>query len=114
MFPGFDLLGLVRFQITRAHLMRDMWYLYKHMLRAHSTMVVNEVFGEIPMAVRAILHAKHLVKDYYDGGTSRDSELGLFMCTVRVLGDPRKELPTFEMVVVEPNAIVGGLKRETK
>lgn len=115
-FPTFDQLGSVRFQVTRVQLMKDLFYLYMHILRAHSTMAVNGVFGAIPMAVRVILDAKHLVKDYNGQCPLQEiDEQVHIMCTIRVMGaQERKELLPYEIISLQPNATVSDLKREAK
>lgn len=118
-FPSFDRLGSVRFQVTRLQLIKDMFYLYKHILRAHGTVVVNGMFGAIPMAVRVILDTKHLVKDY-SRGIARDNEVGndeyvKLTCTIRLVDFlEKKELPPCEIVVLEHNATFGHLKRQVE
>ncbi|KAI3453219.1 hypothetical protein Pfo_009882 [Paulownia fortunei] len=51
-------------KISWAQLMRDMFYMYKNILREHNVMTNNRVFATIPVASRIIFDSKYLIKEY--------------------------------------------------
>ncbi|GMN60500.1 hypothetical protein TIFTF001_029583 [Ficus carica] len=52
-----------RYKITRFQLMKDMFYLYKYVLR-ENIMMSSGLLSTIPVAVRIVLDSKYLVKGY--------------------------------------------------
>nr|XP_029119645.1 PHD finger protein PERSISTENT TAPETAL CELL 1 [Elaeis guineensis] len=112
----------VGFQITRVQIMRDMLYLYKHILKEQRPTIATGIFGAIPMAVRMILDIKHLVKDYGERFPPiREVESNgpmKLMCKVRIRNDQTKEesimkeLPPYDTVAVPIHARIGNYLKE--
>ncbi|PQP95419.1 PHD finger protein MALE STERILITY 1 [Prunus yedoensis var. nudiflora] len=64
------------YKISKFQLMKDMFYLYKHILKDQKLSSTG-IFSAIPMAVRIIIDSKYLVKDYCGGEVPSGVELGL-------------------------------------
>ncbi|KAJ0987298.1 hypothetical protein J5N97_005654 [Dioscorea zingiberensis] len=118
--PACNNKNMVRFRchVTRAQLMKDLLYLYKHILKERRPAFTSGIFGSIPMAVRIILDTKRLVKDYdQESRSPRKMESGLMnenlelMCTVHVIGGGGKQLPPYEKVSMPTYSTIGELKR---
>ncbi|CAL5088076.1 unnamed protein product [Urochloa decumbens] len=111
----------VRFQLTRAQLMRDLAHLYRHVLREPSQALTAGAFAAIPLAVRMVLDTKHFVKDYHEGFAPMNSVVGVghvhvsLWCTVLVRdGTPELVAAPYETVTLPAHATVGELKWETQ
>lgn len=95
--------------------MRDMFYLYKYILKEQNPTMMTGIFNTIPLAVRVILDTKHLVRDY-DGdqmafrkNTTTNNRIQI-MCTVQF---KTEEWPihSYDPILVPANATVGDLKK---
>ncbi|XP_038985288.1 PHD finger protein PERSISTENT TAPETAL CELL 1 [Phoenix dactylifera] len=114
----------VGFQITRVQIMRDMLYLYKHILKEQRPTTATGIFGAIPMAVRMILDIKHLVKDCEEPFPSvREVESEGHMkltCMLRIRNDQTKveitmkELPPYDIVAIPIHARMANLKEDVE
>ncbi|KAL6846238.1 hypothetical protein ACP4OV_023686 [Aristida adscensionis] len=111
----------VRFQLTRAQLMRDLTLLYRHVLKEPSQALTTGAFSAIPVAVRMILDTKHFVKDYHEGFAPINNGGGVghvhisLCCTLLVRnGSPELAAPPYETVTVPAHATVGELKWEVQ
>ncbi|RZR90642.1 hypothetical protein BHM03_00018556 [Ensete ventricosum] len=107
----------IRLQLTRAQLMRDMFYLYKHILREPSSAAATGMLDAIPMAVRMVMDTKQLVKDYQQGPPPPEKAQGSdgylkLSCSIRMNGVDVERTPPNETVVVPARATIGELKRE--
>ncbi|KAL6656111.1 hypothetical protein ACP70R_006937 [Stipagrostis hirtigluma subsp. patula] len=110
----------VRFQLTRAQLMRDLTHLYRHLLKEPSPALTTGAFAAIPVAARMVLDTKHFVKDYHEafapinnGGGVGHVHINL-CCTLLVRdGNPELVAP-YETVTVPAHATVGELKWEVQ
>ncbi|WOL06617.1 PHD finger protein PERSISTENT TAPETAL CELL 1 [Canna indica] len=114
----------IRFQLTRMQLMRDMFYLYKHILKQPTSAVVSGMLDPIPGAVRMVLDTKHFVKDYQQGLSPKKNTVRYenmkVMCSIWVKANRNteelnvKELPPYETMILPTHATVGELKREVE
>uniref|UniRef100_J3MXZ6 Zinc finger PHD-type domain-containing protein n=1 Tax=Oryza brachyantha TaxID=4533 RepID=J3MXZ6_ORYBR len=109
----------VRFQLTRAQLMRDLVNLYRHVLKEPSQALTTGAFGAIPVAVRMVLDIKHFVKDYHEGlaatsnGGFGHPHINL-CCTLLVSNGSSELVPPYETVTLPAHATVGELKWEAQ
>uniref|UniRef100_A0A0D9XEB7 Zinc finger PHD-type domain-containing protein n=1 Tax=Leersia perrieri TaxID=77586 RepID=A0A0D9XEB7_9ORYZ len=111
----------VRFQLTRAQLMRDLAHLYRHVLKEPSQALTAGAFGAIPVAVRMVLDIKHFVKDYNEGLVATASNGGfghhphINLCCTLIVSNGSPELaPPYETVTLPAHATVGELKWEAQ
>jgi len=110
----------VRFQLTRAQLMRDLTHLYRHVLKEPSQALAAGAFAAIPVAVRMVLDTKHFVKDYHQGfaptnggGVVGHAHVNL-CCTLLVRDGCPELVAPYETVTLPAHATVGELKREAQ
>lgn len=113
---------VVRLQTTRAQLRKDLFYLYKYVLMDQSPALAMGVFTAVPAAVRTILDAKLLVKDYrrelgVENEAGGDDGSIKLLCTVLPCvgagGQELKQalpLPPYELLSLPAHATVGDLK----
>ncbi|KAH0990860.1 hypothetical protein GBA52_002343 [Prunus armeniaca] len=122
------------YKISKFQLMKDMFYLYKHILKDQKLSSTG-IFSAIPMAVRIIIDSKYLVKDYCGGEVPMEVELGLqgksnIYCTVMLTNTDHEELdhdqnyskiisnnatlPPYECLTLKNNATVDELKKEVE
>ncbi|CAN6217872.1 unnamed protein product [Urochloa humidicola] len=110
----------VRFQLTRAQLMRDLTHLYRHVLKEPSQALTASAFAAIPVAVRMVLDTKHFVKDYHEGFAPMNSVVGVghvhvsLWCTVLVRDGTPELVAPYETVTLPAHATVGELKWEVQ
>jgi hypothetical protein len=109
----------VRFQLTRAQLMRDLAHLYRHVLKEPSQALTAGALGAIPVAVRMVLDTKHFVKDYHEGfapiGDVGAGHVHISLCCTLLVRDGTSELVVpYEMVTLPAHATVGELKWEVQ
>ncbi|CAN6204619.1 unnamed protein product [Urochloa humidicola] len=110
----------VRFQLTRAQLMRDLAHLYRHVLREPSQALTAGAFAAIPVAVRMVLDTKHFVKDYHEGFAPMNSvgvghvHVSLWCTVVARDGTPELAAAPYETVTLPAHATVGELKWEAQ
>lgn len=112
------------YRITRAQVMKDMFYVYKYILKDPKPTQAS-IFSAIPLAARIILDTKFLVKDYF-GELPFQVDLGLegklsLYCTITLRNvynnnDPNKALimPPYECITLKSNATVNDLKLEVE
>ncbi|GLT78232.1 hypothetical protein SLA2020_497720 [Shorea laevis] len=116
-----------RYKITKAQLMKDIFYLYKHVLKEQKPTTLNtEIFSALPVAVRIILDTKFFVKEY--GGdfatkvetASINGKLRLF-CTVMLRNNEeidceevKRPLTPYECVTLKENATFDDLRLEVE
>ncbi|KAJ3677061.1 hypothetical protein LUZ60_002785 [Juncus effusus] len=116
----------VRLQMTKLQVSKDMFHLYRHILKEPGTsgwVHSNAPLGAIPMAVRMVLDTKHFVKDYQEVQERKTNDVIQnydyvnLNCTIRVRNDGKgllmKELP-HENVSVSIHASIGELKAEVQ
>ncbi|XP_066383314.1 PHD finger protein PERSISTENT TAPETAL CELL 1-like [Miscanthus floridulus] len=109
----------VRFQLTRAQLMRDLTHLYRHVLKEPSQALTTGAFGAIPVAARMVLDTKHFVKDYHEGFAPINS-VGVghvhmnLCCTLLVRNGSPELVAPYETVTLPAHATVGELKWEVQ
>ncbi|XP_077230809.1 RING/FYVE/PHD zinc finger superfamily protein [Tasmannia lanceolata] len=112
----------VCFHVSKGQLMKDMYYLYKYLLKEQRPTINTGIFTVIPAAVRMILDTKHLIKDY-EGEFSRkikvrDEENLKLLCTVCLRneqeGEEGRALPPYELVTMPSHATIRDLKREVE
>ncbi|XP_034683429.1 PHD finger protein MALE STERILITY 1 isoform X2 [Vitis riparia] len=108
-----------RYKITRIQLMKDMFYLYKNILKEQKQTVATGIFSTIPVAARVILDTKYLIKEYC-GGQPSEVKVGLKLyCTVVSRNNDEdddgteKALP-FECIIFKDNSTVHELKLEVE
>lgn len=71
-----------RYMITRVQLTKDLFYLYKYILREQNPTMTMGIFATIPIASRIILDTKYLIKEYY-GDLPSKLEAGITSeCTI--------------------------------
>nr|CAB3457206.1 unnamed protein product [Digitaria exilis] len=117
----------VRFQLTRAQLMRDLAHLYRHVLKEPSQALTTGAFAAIPVAVRMVLDTKHFVKDYHhqQGFAPVNGSVGVVVgvghahhvslcCTVLVRDGTPELVAPYETVTLPTDATVGELKWEVQ
>ncbi|RCV11911.1 hypothetical protein SETIT_2G224700v2 [Setaria italica] len=109
----------VRFQLTRAQLMRDLAHLYRHVLKEPSQALTAGALGAIPVAVRMVLDTKHFVKDYHEGFAPVSSvgagHVHISLCCTLLVRDGTPELVApYETVTLPAHATVGELKWEVQ
>ncbi|URE23085.1 PHD-finger [Musa troglodytarum] len=106
----------IRLQLTRAQLMRDMFYLYKQILKEPSSAAATGMLDAIPVAVRMVMDTKQLVKDCQQGRPPEKAEGShgylKLSCSIRMNGADVERTPPHETVVVPAHATIGELKRE--
>ncbi|CAM8938897.1 unnamed protein product [Rhodiola kirilowii] len=125
MFPNQENLVMnkvnAKYKATRIQLMKDIFYLYKHVLKEHKAVLDTGFFGAIPMASQIILDTKYFVKDY-----SGEQQLSLpedslrMYCTILMKGNVAqfdevyKRVPPYECFVVKKSLTVEELKVEVE
>lgn len=123
LWPSEKLKTKARFQITRVQLTKDLFHLYKQILKQQQTPPTSGIFTTIATAARIILDAKHLIKDYNNGKIQAGDEDKLKLsCTVRLadLGEReemiKEHLPPIpqELVILPAHASIEELKREVE
>lgn len=118
-----------RYKITRLQLMKDMFYMYKYVLKENRITSFGVLSG-IPMAVRMVLDSKYLVKDYFAETLPIKLEGKFSICCTILLTDnenPRNNstsnrhgfvnttiLQPYEYVAVENKATIEELKLEVE
>ena len=126
-----------RYKITRFQLMKDMFYLYKNILKDQNLISLNggNILSAIPLAVQIVLDSKYLIKDYH-GDFPAKMDLGLegklnLYCTVVLKNIQQKGheyddgnlvdlvnkpmlLPPYESVTIKNNATVDEMKLEVE
>lgn len=111
-------------KITKAQLMKDISYLYKHILikEQKPTPSSTGIFSAIPMAARIILDTKFFVKEYTEEfsmkvkpGLDRNNSIKL-LCTVVLTNNEenKKPMPPYECVGLKENATFDDLKLEVE
>ncbi|XVE57886.1 hypothetical protein DITRI_Ditri04bG0126200 [Diplodiscus trichospermus] len=112
-------------KITKAQLMKDISYLYKHILKEQKPTLSIGVFSAIPMAARIILDTKFLVKEYTEE-LSMKVKPGLngkfhLLCTVIMRNNEeindeglKKPVPPYERVSLKEDATFDDLKQEVE
>ncbi|KAL0296535.1 UNVERIFIED_CONTAM: PHD finger protein PERSISTENT TAPETAL CELL 1 [Sesamum radiatum] len=108
-------------QISRAQLVKDTFCVYKNILGNHNLITNTRVLGTIPMAARAILDSKHLIKEYYSGETSKNYETNkqTIYCTVILANSgtsagPDEVSTPYHRFVLRNNAAFDELKCEVE
>lgn len=115
-----------RYKITRAQLMKDMFNLYKCILKDHQK--PGNILSSIPVAARIILDSKYLIKEYC-GELPLKVELGfqgklnLYSTVLLRSSDQEgtgegaatnKAMPPYECVTLKNNATIDELKKEVQ
>ncbi|XVF51487.1 hypothetical protein PTKIN_Ptkin04bG0189100 [Pterospermum kingtungense] len=115
-------------KITKAQLMKDISYLYNHVLKEQKPTPCTGIFSAIPMAARIILDTKFLIKEYTEElamkvkpGSNRNSSFKL-LCTVILRSDNeetdegylKKPMPPYECVGLNENGTFDDLKLEVE
>ena len=114
-----------RYKINRVQLMKDMFYLYKYILKDQKLALSTGIFSAIPVATRIIHDSKYLIKEYC-GEFPLKVELGLegmlnLYCTISLRSNEvadeegsRKAMPPYECVTLKNNATIDELKLEVE
>ncbi|PON57483.1 Zinc finger, FYVE/PHD-type [Parasponia andersonii] len=125
-----------RYKITRFQLIKDIFFLYKCILKDHNLISSNggNILSAIPVAVRIVLDSKYLIKEYH-GDFPAKLELGLegnlnLYCTLVLKNSQRNDhydegnwvnsvnkpmlLPPYEFMTVKNNATVDEMKLEVE
>ncbi|XP_022738435.1 PHD finger protein MALE STERILITY 1 [Durio zibethinus] len=111
-------------KITKAQLMKDISYLYKHILKDRKPTLTTGIFSAITMAARIILDTKFLVKEYTEE-LSMEVKSGLngkfkLFCTVLLRNNEeidqglKKPMHPYECVSLEEDATFNDLKQEVE
>ncbi|KAK9277485.1 hypothetical protein L1049_007029 [Liquidambar formosana] len=115
-----------RYKITRAQLMKDLFYLYKNILKEQKSIFNTGIFMAIPMAARIILDTKYLIKEYcgepplkVDVGLEEKSKV---YCTVMLRNHDEAAdevikkaiMPPYECVILKNNATIDELILEVE
>lgn len=110
-----------RYKITRVQLLKDMFYLYKCILKDQKNS--TGILSSIPVAVRIILDSKYLIKEYC-GELPLKVELGfqgklnlystVLLRSNGLEGDVEKAMPPYECVTLKNSATIDELKREVQ
>ncbi|PKA64370.1 PHD finger protein MALE STERILITY 1 [Apostasia shenzhenica] len=106
-----------RFQLTGPQLMKDMFYLYHHILtRLNQIPATNStILGGLPVALNIVLDTKHLVKDYSFGFFQLKDQHYIYLnCTLRLQDCSLRELHQSEMIGIPSSSTVVELKREVE
>ncbi|KAF7840521.1 PHD finger protein MALE STERILITY 1 [Senna tora] len=114
-----------RYKITRAQVMKDMFYLYKYILKDPKP-TQGSILSAIPLAARIILDTKYLIKEYF-GELPFQVDLGLegklsVFCTIMLRNnynnnDPNEAspiMPPYECITLKSNATMNELKVEVE
>ncbi|XP_054776532.1 PHD finger protein MALE STERILITY 1 [Prosopis cineraria] len=112
-----------KYKISRAQVMKDMFYLYKYILK-DPKQTQGSIFSAIPLAARIILDTKYLIKEYF-GELPFQADLGLdgklsLHCTITLRNydnnDPNKVLmaPPYECITLKSSATINDLKLEVE
>ncbi|PSS26821.1 PHD finger protein MALE STERILITY like [Actinidia chinensis var. chinensis] len=110
--------------ITRVQLMKDMFYLYKHILKEQKPTMVTGVFSTIQVASRIILDTKYLIKEYY-GDPPLRQEAGIALesrinCTIVLMNDNqvderlKRVMVPYECFKLNSNATFDELKLQVE
>ncbi|KAF4353951.1 hypothetical protein F8388_011119, partial [Cannabis sativa] len=127
-----------KYKITRFQLMKDMFYLYKYILKDQNNIICSmngdgstNILSAIPLAVRIVLDTKYLIKEYHNDFSSK-MELSLEgkfnLCCTIMLKDTTTQseegnlvnkslmmpLPPYECVSINKNATIDELKLEVE
>lgn len=114
-----------RYKMTRSQLMKDIFYLYKYILKDQKPTPNSGILSAIPAAARIILDTKQLIKEYCGELQPCRVELGLegklkLYCTVVLRNNEEshegtnKAMPPFECVTLKNNATFDELKLEVE
>ncbi|XP_057961945.1 PHD finger protein MALE STERILITY 1 [Malania oleifera] len=104
------------YNITRVQLMKDLFYLYKSILRDQNQAQSTNIGTVIPVAARIILDTKFLIKEYCSGESPSRSEKGKegVFCTVQLEREIKNATPPYECFILKDNATVGELELEVE
>ncbi|XP_007040228.2 PREDICTED: PHD finger protein MALE STERILITY 1 [Theobroma cacao] len=113
-----------RCKITKAQLMKDISFLFKHILKEQKPTLSTGIFPSIPMAARIILDTKFLAKEYSEElsmkvKSSLNGKFKLF-CTVILRNDEeideglKKPMLPCECVTLQETATINDLKLEVE
>ncbi|KAL7163235.1 hypothetical protein ACSBR2_039351 [Camellia fascicularis] len=113
-----------RYMITRVQLMKDMFYLYKHVLKEQKTTMTWGILATIPLASRIILDTKYLIKEHCGGelkvqvGIASKSKI---YCTIMLRKDNndaderlQKVMAPYECFVLNSNTTFDELKTQVE
>lgn len=115
-----------RYKVTKAQLMKDMFYVFKYILKDHNAAMNTGLFSAIPVATRVILDTKYFVKDHYCGEISSKVELGFepklrLYCTVILKGHEntgttttKRPLLPYECITMKSNDTFDDLNLEVE
>ncbi|KAL5553342.1 hypothetical protein UlMin_040743 [Ulmus minor] len=116
-----------RYKFTRFQLMKDLFYLYKHILKDQK--LSSGILSAIPLAARIILDSKYLVKEYSSETTPPKLEFGgtegkLYLyCTILLKNDEENDngssinkiiSPPFECLTMKHSTTFDELKSEVE
>ncbi|XP_059645827.1 PHD finger protein MALE STERILITY 1 [Cornus florida] len=114
-----------QYNITRLQLVRDMFHLYKHVLKDQKPTMTAGILATIPIASRIILDSKYLIKDYPEDlppkllGLETKSKL---YCTVMLSNNGHEVderlgniiMAPYECIMLRHNATFDELKLEVE
>ncbi|XP_059291840.1 PHD finger protein MALE STERILITY 1 [Lycium ferocissimum] len=118
-----DSKGKQQYKITWVQLMKDIYFLYKNILREHKGLMSNYtgVFATIPAASRIILDTKYFLKDYK--GAEADSRIeadkykiycAIMLATKDGFGVEEKVMTPFECFLLRKDVTFDELKVEVE
>ncbi|KAK4371230.1 hypothetical protein RND71_010705 [Anisodus tanguticus] len=118
-----DAKGKQQYKITWVQLMKDIYFLYKNILKEHKGLMSNYggVFATIPAASRIILDTKYFLKDYK--GAEADSRIeayksriycAIMLATKDGFGVEEKVMTPFECFLLKKDVTFDELKIEVE
>ncbi|XP_028754978.1 PHD finger protein MALE STERILITY 1-like [Neltuma alba] len=109
-----------RYKITRAQITKDMFYLYKYILKDPKQTQGSSIFSAIPLAARIILDTKYLIKEYF-GELPFQADLGMtdgklsLHCTIMLRNyNNVLRMPPYECITLRSDATIDDLKLEVE
>ncbi|RAL47878.1 hypothetical protein DM860_011463 [Cuscuta australis] len=108
-----------KYKITRVQLMKDVQFLYKHILMDENG---AGVFETIPAASRVILDSKYFLKEYYAPKLMKMSESSIVYCAIRMayatnvtLGlDKERVVTPYECMILQNTTTFDDLRLEVE
>lgn len=106
----------LQYNLTWNQLMKDLFFLYKHILKENEVMNSCEILAHMPVASRIILDTKYFIKDYYgEPPTLHNHDL---CCSVVLISKSevglRKVITPHELFMVRDNSTLDELRMEVE
>uniref|UniRef100_A0A7N0V9P5 Zinc finger PHD-type domain-containing protein n=2 Tax=Kalanchoe fedtschenkoi TaxID=63787 RepID=A0A7N0V9P5_KALFE len=109
-----------KYKATRIQLNKDIFYMYKHILKEQKAVMNAGFFTAIPMASQIIRDTKYFVKDYSGDQPSLPGDSLMVYCTVMIkeqmgeYDELYKRVPPYESLAVKKTATVEQLKLQVE